>query len=50
MDWLPLIEKIKKRLAGWKGKSLSLGGRLTLVNMVLSSIPIYLMSFYELLH
>ena len=27
---------------------MSLGGRLTLINAVLSSIPIYMMSFYEL--
>ena len=50
VDLLSLIEKIEKRLTGWKGKSLSLGGCLTLVNAVLSSIPIYLMYFYELPH
>ena len=42
-DWLPLVEKINKRLDGWKGGSLSLGGRLTLLNSCLSSIPIYCM-------
>lgn len=25
-DWLPLIERVDKRLAGWKGASLSRGG------------------------
>jgi len=40
-DWLPLVEKINKRLDGWKGGSLSLGGRLTLLNACLSSIPLY---------
>ena len=29
-NWLPLIEKVSKRLDGWKGGVLSLGGRLTL--------------------
>ena len=31
-DWLPLVEKINKRLDGWKGASLSIGERLTLLN------------------
>ena len=46
--WLPLVEKINKRLDGWKGGALSLGGRLTLLNSCLSSIPIYSMSMYLL--
>lgn len=48
MDWLPLDEKLLKRLDGWKGNSLSMGGRLTLVMACLSSIPIYIMSMYLL--
>ena len=48
-DCIPLVEKINKRLDGWKGSSLSLGGRLTLLNACLSSIPIYCMSM-SLLH
>ncbi|KAK1283076.1 hypothetical protein QJS10_CPB21g01093 [Acorus calamus] len=30
-DWNPLVERFEKRLEGWKGKALSVGGRLTLV-------------------
>ena len=47
-DWLQLDEKLHKRLGGWKGNSLSFGGRLTLLNACLSSIPIYSMSMYLL--
>nr|CAD1830240.1 unnamed protein product [Ananas comosus var. bracteatus] len=31
-DYMPLIEKIDNRLAGWKGLNLSRGGRLVLLN------------------
>ena len=29
LQWRPLVERIKKRLAGWKVNLLSLGGRIT---------------------
>lgn len=48
MDWLPLDEKLLKRLDGWKGNTLSIGGRLTLIMACLSNIPIYYMSMYLL--
>jgi mannosylglycoprotein endo-beta-mannosidase len=47
-DWLFLDEKLLKRLDGWQGASLSYGGRLTLINACLSSIPTYAMSMYLL--
>lgn len=37
-----------KRLDGWKGSSLSLGGRLVLINSCLSNFPIYTMSMFWL--
>ncbi|KAJ1704421.1 hypothetical protein LUZ63_004200 [Rhynchospora breviuscula] len=43
-----LIEKIDKKLAGWKFKLLSRAGRLTLVTSVLSSIPTFYMSVFRL--
>ncbi len=43
-DFLPIIEKVDKRLAGWKGLLLSRGGRLVVLNSVLSSIPSYFCS------
>lgn len=44
----PLIEKIEKRLEGWKGKLISRGGRLQLINLVMSSIPVYFMACFRL--
>jgi mannosylglycoprotein endo-beta-mannosidase len=47
-DWVPLDEKMLRRLDGWKGSALSLGGRLILLNSSLSSIPTYYMSMHLL--
>ncbi|GKV32081.1 hypothetical protein SLEP1_g40712 [Rubroshorea leprosula] len=46
--WKPLLESFKKKLASWKGQNLSLGGRITLLNSVLSSLPVHLMSAYKI--
>lgn len=45
-DWSFLIEKIEKKLQNWKGQMLSIGGRHTLVNSVLSAVPLYTLSVY----
>ncbi|KAL8485597.1 hypothetical protein ACS0TY_027764 [Phlomoides rotata] len=42
-----IVEKIKSRLPAWKGKNISLGGRATLIQPVLSAIPIYSSSFFS---
>ncbi len=47
-DYLPLIEKLDSRLAGWKGLLLSRAGRLTLLNSVLSSIPAFFFSAFRI--
>ena len=47
-DWKVIEERIEKRLSGWKGKMLSVGGRMVLINSVLSSLPMFMMSFFEL--
>lgn len=44
--FLPLIEKVEARLEGWKGRFISRGGRLLLMNSVLSSIPLYFMAAF----
>ena len=42
-----MIDKIIKRISGWKGRLLSYAGRLTLLKACLASIPIYLMSIIK---
>ena len=46
-DLQPVIDKIIKRIAGWRGKLLSYAGRLTLLRACLASIPIYLLSIIK---
>lgn len=46
--WEPVISKISKKLAGWKKCFLSKGGRLTLIQSVLDSIPIYFLSLFRI--
>jgi hypothetical protein len=40
-------ERFEEKLGGWKGKLLSVGGRLVLINSVLSSLPLFMLSFLE---
>ncbi|KAL4334108.1 hypothetical protein GQ457_07G014090 [Hibiscus cannabinus] len=46
--WKPIIDKLSLRLAGWKGKCLSLAGRITLAKSVLSNLPVYFLSLFQL--
>ncbi|GJZ23378.1 RNA-directed DNA polymerase, eukaryota [Tanacetum coccineum] len=45
--WDSTIEKLSMRLSKWKLKTLSIGGRLTLLKSVLGSSPIYNMSLFK---
>ncbi|MCI37150.1 putative non-LTR retroelement reverse transcriptase [Trifolium medium] len=42
--WMPMLNVIRGRLGSWGHKYISLGGRIVLINAVLSSIPIYYLS------
>lgn len=44
--WHPMIDKMRKKLAGWKANYLSRGGRITLIKATLASIPIYFLSLF----
>lgn len=46
-DIQPLVDKILKRIAGWRGRLLSYAARITLIKACLASIPIYLLSFFK---
>ncbi|GKV16356.1 hypothetical protein SLEP1_g27009 [Rubroshorea leprosula] len=46
--WQPLVDTFKKKLASWKGRHLSFGGWITLINSVLSSLPVFMMSAYQI--
>lgn len=45
---LPLIERFKKKLAGWKGETLSIVGKYFLVKIVIQSMHVYYASVFEI--
>ncbi|GKD04387.1 putative RNA-directed DNA polymerase, eukaryota, reverse transcriptase zinc-binding domain protein [Tanacetum coccineum] len=46
-NWKKLIEKFQMRLSSWKSKTLSFGGRLTLVKSILGSLGVYYFSTFK---
>nr|GEX54355.1 RNA-directed DNA polymerase, eukaryota [Tanacetum cinerariifolium] len=45
-SWDDVVSKVTSRLSKWKLKTLYIGGRLTLIKSVLTSIPLYQMSSF----
>ena len=48
-EWRKVEERFLQKLSCWKAKYLSYGGRLVLLNSILSSLPMFMMSFFEIL-
>ena len=46
--WNPIIERMEKRLAGWKRLYLSKGGKVTLIKSTLASLPTYFLSLFPI--
>lgn len=46
--WLEVVEKMKGRLRNWDASSISMGGRCTIVNSILTTMPLYCMSIFPL--
>ncbi|RVW80650.1 hypothetical protein CK203_044356 [Vitis vinifera] len=46
--WDPVVERISRRLDGWKKAYMSLGGRITLIQSCLSHIPSYFISLFKI--
>ena len=46
--WNPIIERMEKKLLGWKRLYLLKGGRLTLLKSTLSSLPTYYLSLFTI--
>jgi hypothetical protein len=47
-EWRKVEERFLQELSCWKAKYLSYGGRLVLLNSILSSLPMFMMSFFEI--
>nr|GEX60757.1 RNA-directed DNA polymerase, eukaryota [Tanacetum cinerariifolium] len=45
--WKEVVDKVLSRLSKWKTKTLSIGGRFTLLKSVLGSMPIFHMSIFK---
>jgi len=45
--WNPVVEKIRSRLSRWKGRLLSMAGRICLIKSVISALPLFYFSFFR---
>nr|GEX03168.1 RNA-directed DNA polymerase, eukaryota [Tanacetum cinerariifolium] len=47
-SWDVVINKFRYTLSQWKARLLSVGGRLTIIKSILSSLPVYYLSIYKM--
>ncbi|KAG4954205.1 hypothetical protein JHK87_039799 [Glycine soja] len=45
--WEPIIRKFEARLNKWNQRSISMAGRITLINAVLIALPLFYLSFFR---
>ncbi|RHN73277.1 putative reverse transcriptase domain-containing protein [Medicago truncatula] len=45
--WDPIVNRVKARLSGWNSRFLSFGGCLVVLKAVLTSRPVYALSFFK---
>jgi len=45
--WNPVVDKIKTILSRWRGKTLSLAGRVCLIKSVISALSLFYFSFFK---
>jgi mannosylglycoprotein endo-beta-mannosidase len=48
LEFQPIFDKLSNRLATWKGKFLNKDGRLKLLNTMLTSLPTYFITVFQL--
>ncbi|KAL8462267.1 hypothetical protein ACS0TY_033349 [Phlomoides rotata] len=46
--FLDLVDRVTKKLRGWKSKTLSFAGKLTLIKSIVQAIPTYLMTCFKI--
>ncbi|GJR42044.1 RNA-directed DNA polymerase, eukaryota [Tanacetum coccineum] len=46
-SWKDVVQKVKNKLSSWKAKTLSVGGRFTLIKSVLGAVPTYYMTLFK---
>ncbi|GLT45513.1 hypothetical protein SLA2020_193410 [Shorea laevis] len=46
--WTSMLNRFRQKLATWKSPLLSFGGRITLINSVLSALPIFKLSLFKI--
>ena len=46
--WNPILEKMERKLAGWKHLCLSKGGGVTIIKSTLSNLPTYFLSLFPI--
>jgi len=47
--WEPVVRKLEVRLSSWKGRFLSMAGRICLIKSVFTAIPLFYLSIFEAL-